>query len=270
MITFLFWNLNRKPLAHRVAKLATSRAVDIVILAECVIDPEEMSGALRQMTGRQYVLPYSQCEKIMIYCGFAEDRLKTEADADRFTLRRLTLPDADEILLVAAHLQCKLYDSNESQVYEFVRLADEIRRVEQEIGHSRTVLVGDLNANPFEPGVVSARGLHGVMTRQRAVRRQRTVQGKAYPFFYNPMWGRLGDETKGPPGTYHNNPGGHVNFFWNTFDQVLVRPDLLSAFRYEDLDVLTDDGESPLISTRGTPDAVVASDHLPIVFKLHL
>jgi hypothetical protein len=67
-----------------------------------------------------------------------------------------------------------------------VELANSIRSVEQKIGHTRTILVGDLNMNPFEEGVVSAAGLHAVMTRRIAEKQSRIVQEKEYPFFAIP------------------------------------------------------------------------------------
>jgi hypothetical protein len=157
-----------------------------------------------------------------------------------------------------------------SQLYECVELAEEIRRVEQEIGCERTLLVGDLNTNPFESGVVSAKGLHAVMARDLALRKERKVQKRRYHFFYNPMWNLLGDETDGPPGTYFYPRAEHECYFWNMFDQVLLRPDLLPYFKTEELKILSEDGKVSLLSARGTPDADNASDHLPILFKLHL
>lgn len=57
--------------------------------------------------------------------------------------------------------------------------------------------------NPFDEGVVKAAGLHAMMTKATANERFRTVQGREYPFFYNPMWGFFGDRTDGPAGTFH-------------------------------------------------------------------
>lgn len=270
MTTFLFWNLNRKPLAERVAKIAATREVDVIILAESVIKPIDLLAALRKATKRNHSLPFSQCEKIAIYTRFPEKFLEAEAEADRFTIRQLALPGLNDILIAAAHMPSKLHWGAESQIYECERLADEIRRVEQRVGHTRTVLVGDFNVNPFETGMIGARGIHGVMARDIAVKQQRIVQGVSYPFFYNPMWSRIGDESLGPPGTYYDNRAEHVTFFWNTFDQVLIRPALLPAFRNDDLEVMTNDGESSLISADGLPDDGNGSDHLPILFKLSL
>ncbi|MDX2043591.1 MAG: hypothetical protein SF097_20405 [Acidobacteriota bacterium] len=124
--------------------------------------------------------------------------------------------------------------------------------------------------NPFESGMVSAGALHGVMTRNVALKNSRTIQGNEYPFFYNPMWGLFGDGTEGPAGSYYYAKSGHETYFWNIFDQVLLRPSLLPHFRNNELKILTDDGTETLLSERGLPDNDAGSDHLPILFKLHL
>ena len=42
-------------------------------------------------------------------------------------------------------------------------------------------------------------------------------------FFYNPMWGHFGDALDGPPGSYYDARSEAVAYFWNVFDQVLIR-----------------------------------------------
>src|SRR5258706_11895269 len=47
------------------------------------------------------------------------------------------------------------------------------------------------------------RSLHSVMSREIANRTARTVQGREYPFFYNPMWGHFGDRMSKTAGSYY-------------------------------------------------------------------
>lgn len=173
-------------------------------------------------------------------------------------------------MLAVTHFPSKLYWEKETQNYESMRLANRIRRQEEKIGHSRTVLVGDLNMNPFQGGVVSAYCLHGVMSRYNAEKRSRVIQKEEYPFFYNPMWSLFGDATPGTPGTYYYRQSEHKVFFWNMFDQVLIRPDLLPYFDNKNLEILVSDGNTNFLSSKGIPGTNVASDHLPIFFKLKL
>ena len=270
MINFLFWNINRKPLQSCIARLTAQHNVNLIILAESEIAPEVMLDALYQQTGLEFYLTFSFCEKITIYLSFPAQLLTSFRETERLTIRRLALLGLPEILIAATHFPSKLYWSAESQALECSRLAETIRDAEREIGHSRTLLVGDLNMNPFESGIVGALGLHGVMTRQIAEKRQRIVQGVEYPFFYNPMWGQFGDLTQGAAGTYYEHRTEHVSYFWNMFDQVLLRPELLPYFQNENLNILTHDGEMSLVSDSGLPDDTLASDHLPILFSLNV
>ena len=270
MLTFLFWNINRKPLEQTVARLARGHSADLVILAECQIEIPSLLRALNPPGTGDYRFAGSQCEKLAVYTRFSSSFLEPRYETSRYSIRRLRLPARPEMLLVVAHLPSKLHQSSESQSFECVALAKRIREQEAAAGHERTLLIGDLNMNPFESGMVAANGLHGTMSREVAGRERRTVQGEDYPFFYNPMWSHFGDAHGGPPGTYYYQSAQHVCFFWNVFDQVLVRPGLLNCFRGEGLEILTHDGTSSLLSTRGTPDVSVASDHLPILLRLTL
>jgi hypothetical protein len=265
MVTFLFWNLNKKPLEAIVANLVWQHEVDVLMLAECAISPKVMLKTLNQEENQFYLFSSdSRWNKVFIYIRFPEQFLSPELESDRVAIHRLMLPARTEILLAVTHFPSKRYYSDVSQSIECTPLAEDILRIEQAVGHSRTVLVGDLNMNPFEHGVVAAAGLNAVMTQEIALRQTRIVQGRQYPFFYNPMWGHLGDRTEGPPGTYYYSSSEQVTFFWNTFDQVLLRPDVIRFFRNGSLKILNTDGTTSFLSKRGLPNTPVVSDHLPL------
>lgn len=139
---------------------------------------------------------------------------------------------------------------------------------EERVGHRRTVLVGDLNMNPFESGLVAAGGLHAVMSREVVSRGDRTVQKVSYPFFYNPMWSHLGDARTTSAGSYFYQGSGHLEYFWNIYDQVLVRPELAATFDPARLQIVTSVGKRYLVRDDGRPNRTDYSDHLPIVFEL--
>jgi len=173
-----------------------------------------------------------------------------------------------EVLLAMAHLPSKRYFDETDQLAECQLLSETVKRAEMKAKHTRTILVGDFNVNPFEAAVVGALGLHAVMAKQVAMRNNRTVQNKEYQFFYNPMWRHFGERSDGPPGTYYYGPAGQVTYFWNIFDQVLVRPALIPHFPDHELRILTAIGDVNLLNTNGQPNRDVASDHLPMLFKL--
>lgn len=271
MATFLFWNIGRKSLEISIANIALKYDVDVIMLAECTIPVDKLLVKLNSSGRVQYeYAPSIGCEKVKIFARFPKEFIRPISEDYRFTIRHLKLPGMIDILLSVVHSPSKKHWRNSSQAAEATHISNEIRQVERNVGHARSVLVGDLNANPFEEGIVNANGLHGVMSRHIAKRKYRTVQRRVYPFFYNPMWGLLGDASSDPPGTFYYSSSEHTSFFWHMFDQVLIRPDLLDAFDNKDLMILTSDGATSFISRQGLPDITVASDHLPILFKLKL
>jgi endonuclease/exonuclease/phosphatase family metal-dependent hydrolase len=270
MASFLFWNLNQKALQARVARLAQQLQVDVVMLAECNLPPAEVLHALNESGTNSYCFPFSQAEKICIFTRFSPSSMTAVFDdpARRLTVRRLRVGNHPDVLLAVVHFHSKVNWSEHDQLGEATYLARDLRRLEDENGHQRTILVGDLNMHPFDKAVVSAHGLHGVMTRQLAARGQRTVARRDYPFFYNPMWGCFGDRTAGPAGSHYYPGSAPVTYYWNVFDQVLLRPSLMD--RLHELRILDNDGTAPLLQPSGLPDTDAGSDHLPLFFELNL
>jgi len=270
MITFLFWNLNKNPLAEAVGKLAKQNDVDVVILAESTMPEGVIVPALRDSIGTAFCRSYSVCEKIAVYTRLPRHCFSVVTESARTTIQNITLPARPELLLAAVHLPSQLYSTRESLAMECAQFAYDLKEAEQRVGHRRTILVGDFNLNPFDTGLVGAGAINAVMSREIAQRGDRTIQGRKFGYFYNPMWSHFGDGDPGPPGTYYYESTEHVAFFWNIFDQVMFRPELLNHFRNESLKILTSDGDATFLTTKGIPDKSRVSDHLPIVFRLDI
>jgi hypothetical protein len=91
-----------------------------------------------------------------------------------------------------------------------------------------------------------------------------------YEFFCNPMWSCYRGWEQSPPGTHYYNGSDVHEVFWHMIDQVVLRPQALHMFSEKNLRVLTEAGNTSLLTTRGLPDKGNASDHLPVLFKLNL
>ena len=272
MMTFLFWNIKKKPLQNAIGELAEIHEVDVLILAECEIERSDMLMQLNSRSDPSFSLPFSASQRIDIYTRFPKRWLRSVAEEGNLSIRHFRNPISDlQILLVAAHLPSKLYLNNEDQMQLAPRWRQQIEDAEQAVGHKRTVVVGDLNMNPFDPGVTSGEGFHGLMDKRIAIRSSRKVLGKDRDFFYNPMWSLLGDESTGPPGTYYYDASSRpLNYYWHMFDQVLLRPELVPLFPSGELKILTDAETNSLMNARGIPDSREASDHFPLLFRLNI
>ena len=121
--------------------------------------------------------------------------------------------------------------------------------------------------NPFEAGMVAADGFHSVMDRRIALKGSRIVGGKERKYFYNPMWRLMGDDTNSFLGTYYYR-GGQVSYFWNTFDQILLRSSLLEYFESENISIISQVSDQSLLKNNKINKTF--SDHLPIMIELDI
>jgi hypothetical protein len=270
MITFLFWNLNKQPLEDRVSRLATKYSVDVLIPAECEVTPSVMVGALNTSGGKTYAFPASVDTKIKVFTTLPQgDMQERYADpSGDMTIRLLKVGGPPGVLLAAVHLPSKQDWSDSDQGFWTAELARQIRQEEGQVWENRTILVGDFNMNPFDHGITGAQGFHGVMTLDVARRWKREIKGRSYRFFYNPMWGLFGDRTHGPPGTFYLSASKPVNYFWNMYDQVMLRPAV--AEKLSDVRIIDHDGVDSLLTKFNLPDRTLGSDHLPVLFELDL
>ena len=270
MTTFLFWNVNGRDLSQLLADIVGIEQVDVLILAEFHGQPAQLLHELHRHDDG-FAFHYTTNNRLAIFSNHPQESIVPLRDSNEgLSIRRFIPPVGEEILLIAVHLRSKMRLSDDDQGELCNRLRVEIEDAESQVGHRRTVVVGDLNMNPFERGMISAEGLHAVATRRRAMQESRKVLGADRFFFYNPMWGSLGDRTSAAAGTFHYSASRPIEYFWHMFDQVLIRPELLKAFSNEQLRIVTRVGDRSLLASDGTPDVRIGSDHLPITFQLNL
>jgi hypothetical protein len=269
MAVFMFWNLGGSNAIDQVASLCRTHGVDVLALAEAPIPSGSLIRRLNQGISIYRELMPEFAQRVRIFSRYPDGALRPVFDDGHAAIRNLTPPLGMQVLVVAVHMPSKLWASERDQYYRIRELRSRIMEAEAAVGHQNTLVIGDLNANPFEESIAAADALHGVMDKQLALRTPRTVQGQAWDFFYNPMWSRLGDESPGPPGTYFHSGSGTLSLFWHSFDQVLLRPSLLPYYDIHKLSVITDIDGTAIIDRNGSrPHG--GSDHLPIVLTLSI
>ncbi len=267
-MNFLYWNIKGNQVSNFVSTAAIEHDIDFIVLSEAYGGVDDILKALnRTFPNTPFRRAFSSRFDPILLTRHPLDRLSTTDIGPHISFYGIDTIIGPEIILATAHLPSKLHYGPPDQFATAIEAATEIRDYEDTVGHSRTVLLGDLNMDPFEDGVVTTTGFHAIPCRKIASRRTRVVKGVEYPFFYNPMWNLLGDSTW-PPGTYYRTSSTPRCFFWNMFDQVLLRPDILPMFDNATLRILTSTGEGPLATPTGHPHPTDASDHFPITFTL--
>lgn len=272
VITILFWNLDKKPsIMTHLACLAETHSVDVFILAEC---PKNVKPAIRDLDNLgigTYREEFNLRAKVR-----ALTRLGTKDFIHRYTSQGRELAawtlrapklNPEEALVVGVHLLSKAGGVSADDQASIAReVIAEMGDVEDDRNHQNTVLVGDFNMHPYDPGMTSVTGVHGLMTRELADLPDRVHRRTPRRRFYNPMWGLLGDRTPGPAGSHYWRSSVLHNTYWSILDQVLIRPALINHL--VDLRILDNDGNHGLVGPDGAPDKRYLSDHLPIIVWL--
>lgn len=154
MLRFLFWNLKGKRLAALAAQVATDRDIDVVVLAEVAETTHEILGALNRHASRPFHHAHpDECDKVKMFARFDRRLVRPLSDTSRATLRELRLPGRESVIVGGVHLASKLFTTEIEQAQRSTDLVREIALQEGKAGHTRTVIVGDFNMNPFELGM---------------------------------------------------------------------------------------------------------------------
>jgi hypothetical protein len=261
----VFWNINQKDLSKELNILAQNIAPDILFLAECEMTIASILTALNATKVNYFYNADPVCEKIYMFSKFRDKFVQPIKSSLRYTVRSIDVPTYPKFNLMCLHYQSKVNWDFADQAAHSSILRTVIIDFEKKMSSQMTVVVGDFNMNPFDFGMVQTTGLHSVMSKDIALNQTRTVDGDEYHFFYNPMWSFYGDHGKGQVnGTTYNTLSKPLNYFWNIFDQVLIRPDFIQFFDEDKLEILTelDSSHSLLKKSKKIDNSI--SDHLPI------
>lgn len=266
MIKVAFWNINRKDLSASIGKLASEQDIDILVIAENGIEINRAIGEINKNCSRNFIGGFTPNDSLVILHRYPEKAVGIVRDSNHLSIRKFRPPLGPCFLLVAAHLPSRFHRDKDDLDHLASAFSGEIRKAQQKEDCQSVIVIGDLNMNPFDDGLCAATGFHAVMDKSIAREQSRVVNGKTYRYFYNPMWNGLGDDSQGPPGTYYYR-GGVISHFWNTFDQVLISPDLLSYYDDGQKHVITRIGDRLLFENHRITKW--HSDHLPVMISLN-
>jgi hypothetical protein len=269
MPTFLFWNVRKKTLDGHVVRLVQDHGVDVLLLVE---KPDQDSGLLQVLGALGGFIRLPSHDRFGLYTrleGGSFERLTPPNPTERIDYWRFRLTGAMSITLVSVHGPDRYNTPDDSdRRFFFERAHENIKYLEAQAGHKRTLVFGDFNANPFEESIGGIQGLHAISVRDVGGKHYRESGLKTFEFFFNPMWSCYGGIRNRPLATHYFTASREHEIYWHMIDQVVLRPDLLPFFLNNRLRILTRAGTLDLVTHSGHPDKTTASDHLPVLFQL--
>lgn len=276
-IRCLFWNINYKNSPFENIIRDISKEIDILILAEA----ENIDYTIvENLTKLKHIKSISALDHGALTPaifssenGFNLTHINT-AISKRLIFYNLSCPGAQDLLLCGIHFPSKLEYNTETQEEIANAYIGWINEIEEGLNTKRTIVVGDFNMNPFELGMIKPKTFNATLSKEMAKTSPRTFHYGKYDFFYNPMWNFMGDHrfsssTPKLPGSYYFYSTTDVKIiYWNVFENVLLRPDVIDNIDLSTLAIPTNVGGHQLADANYEIDLVNYSDHLPLIFNL--
>ena len=285
MLNLAFWNLNKKDSSKEVTdfiRLVTGSLVSGAP-SDTIVGFAESNGIdwpkVLSDLGSNWHIMSSARGRFTIATNIYKGQFIKISEKGRSYFIGVARPSSiglHNIVLCFVHFESpfgKWYKDSNAQS-EALKIRNRIVEIEESWSLPDTVVLGDLNMDPYEPAMTNGRGLNAAMCRNVARQMTRTFGPKddeeTVRFFYNPMWRALGDRTStNQPGSYYNSKDKSDAVVWHCIDQVLVRPSLIDHIVDGTPSVITEIGTIRLLSRGGLPKKMI-SDHLPIFVSLDL
>lgn len=270
ILKLMFWNIKGNEDTYPlIASYITQFDVDMCVLAEM---PYGTTYRLQAKLPSGYTfqeLPSDKAKIKYIYNQRIESKFIDDAPQGRGSMLSLKLNNGTQINLVGCHLLDSI-NHGASERCHFAQLFSAfISGHEAELNNDMTIVIGDFNMNPFEEGMAAAYAFNAVMDKSIAKRKPRKYKGKAYPYFFNPMWHFYGHPIHANGTIYYNSSNKGTLYYWNLYDQILLRASLCSSFRYDDIGIVKQIDKTNLLTNRGGINKDI-SDHLPIYINLKI
>jgi hypothetical protein len=273
-----FWNINGRgnSFASKLASVATG--CDIVLLAESKIDDVEIKDQLG-LDRIPFKTSFDENELTpKLYSNISSPILEhySNAPSKRLCFFTIQTKEFGEIILGGLHFPSKATYRGETQLSFANNYSKWIGEVEKLRNNKRTIIFGDFNMNPFEPGMIEPQAFNATLSYEIAKGGKRTSHFEKYDYFYNPMWSWLGDREyhsgvqKIPGSFYYKATSDVTQIYWNVFDKVIVRPEIIDSIDYSSLKITEAIPLVALINQDCENKEDNFTDHLPLSFTLNI
>jgi endonuclease/exonuclease/phosphatase family metal-dependent hydrolase len=278
-LLLLSWNLNKNLVAFRLALAHLQHSGHGFIGCFQELPPEVGTTTSAREVTKTLVGDSIRClgitpagagykhGRVGLFCS---PNISASSDAEHDGRQRMAICSvlgarADPLLIIGYHGESREVAGSEAQRGRIG--ADTRREIDKRWVRGSLIILGDFNANPFDPEVCGSEGIYAVRDRVDA-RQERASPlvplGEKQRPLYNPMWALLPESTTRPAGTHVHD--ARVTLRWRLYDQILLSPDLIDAIQ-DPPEIRTEVAGQRLLSAHGNLDETI-SDHLPVQVRV--
>lgn len=270
---YLFWNTMNNNLQNNksvLIEIINYYSCDFIALAEYNENISELVSDINKLGKKKYYIfdyiGYTNQDRIKIITTYKQENVNLYYDEGYYKILYMDHDILRKQLVAVVHLPSKSNDASGAKEVA-MRLKQQIEHYEELINTTNTIILGDFNMNPYEEWMVASYGLHAISSKNDVLSKdERKIYHKNCKMFYNPMWSFMGEYSK-THGSYYYRSGSFC-YFWNTFDQVIIRPNLISYLKEAEIEILTSINGINLCKDNGRPNSDKYSDHLPLIFEI--
>ena len=263
----LFWNLNNQNLVHETAELVHTEHIDFMAFSETNVEFVEKIINILELNYNKvfYFHETPGCNRIKVVSTLKFNEIMLLNQHKYYSLMLLN-GNERPLIIGMVHFPSKRYHSPDEIRRAFEILHTSISHEEEIHGVNDSLIVGDFNVDPFEMPMVSFTGMCATNATDCIARDIVTRAEEGKRLFYNPMWS-LYSVFAQRPGTHKYSRFGEDVIRWHFVDQVIIRPSLIDAFKFNSLKLISGTKVHKYTNKNGVPNL---SDHLPIACEVEL
>ena len=259
-MNLLYWNLKANKNEKYVALLIKEHSIDVAVFSE--YSGSDFDVAIHELLNDTYNLykGYGGCDKVLM---IAKKSVKVEVNREqsRYVLYSVVC-DNSEYIIAGVHLPSNPTSDAEDRKNVIRDLIKDLKEQEKNHKHSNSIIIGDLNASPFDEELIQKDSFNAVLYKQIIQDKGEIVyRNKRYRLLYNPILNYI-SETNHQYGSFYYTSGSK-SLYWYCYDQILMTKDLINRFQGMEY-CQTVQGKTLLKNI--CPNKSI-SDHLPLIAK---
>lgn len=259
-MNLLYWNLKNHNIDYLISRCLIENNIDFAIFSEF---NEKLLTDVISLVGNSYriVMGNFGCKRVkaLIKISIKCDVLRENA---RFVIYQITFNEKTYIVC-GVHLQDRRNSTSNSRKDTIRNIISYIESEERETNCDNTIIIGDLNSNPYDTEIIGFDGFNAVLFKDIIFQNEyRIHEEKRLRRFYNPILNYISEENN-MYGSFYDSSHDDTPV-WHCLDQALFRKSLAnSIIEIEYLRKI----ESKSLMNRVKPNSMI-SDHLPLYVRI--
>ena len=163
-MNLLYWNLKSNKNYNYIVSLIKGYSIDVAIFSEYKLRDKSSVFDGVYFDGYQFHPGNGGCDKVIM---LAKNDIHVEINREqsRYAIYSV-VSRCERYNVVGVHLPPNPYDTASSRKIVIRDIISDLKEQESKNGHSNSIIIGDLNASPFDSELIDKDGFNAVLYRE--------------------------------------------------------------------------------------------------------